>query len=203
MGELYEFDSFRVDAVRRVLLRDGKPVPMSNKAFDLLLILVRERERVLDKEELLDKIWPDTTVEESNLTVAMSGLRKALGEDPTDRRYVVTIPGRGYRFAANVRVVDQPDTESGKLSGAGTDTASRSGRRWQLVAGVAALFIVVGVIVYWRALSPPTLRVLNYTQITNDGADKTTVLTIGSIQPLSGVNYSFPSTTTRIPDGLC
>jgi len=183
MGELYEFDSFRVDAVRRVLLRDGKPVPMSNKAFDLLLILVRERERVLDKEELLDKIWPDTTVEESNLTVAMSGLRKALGEDPTDRRYVVTIPGRGYRFAANVRVVDQPDTESGKLSGAGTDTASRSGGRWQLIAGVAALFIVAGAIVYWRALSPPTLRVLNYTQITNDGADKTTVLTIGSIQP--------------------
>ena len=183
MGELYEFDSFRVDAVRRVLLRDGKPVPMSNKAFDLLLVLVRERHRVLDKDELLDGIWPDTTVEENNLTVAMSGLRKALGEDPTDRRYVVTIPGRGYRFAANVRVVDQPDTESGKLSGAETETATRSGGRWQLVAGVAALFIVAGVIVYWRALSPPTPRVLNYTQITNDGADKITVLTIGSIQP--------------------
>ncbi len=105
MSELYEFESFRMDAVRRVLLRDGKPVPMSNKAFDLLLVLVRERERILDKEELLDKIWPDTTVEENNLTVAMSGLRKALGEEPTDRRYIVTIPGRGYRFAAEVRVL--------------------------------------------------------------------------------------------------
>jgi DNA-binding winged helix-turn-helix (wHTH) protein/Tol biopolymer transport system component len=183
MSELYEFGSFHVDTIRRVLLRDGKPVPMSNKAFDLLLVLVRERQRVLDKEELLDKIWPDTTVEESNLTVAMSGLRKALGEDPTDRRYIVTIPGRGYRFAANVRVVDQPETESGKLSGAGTERASRSGRRWQLVAGVAALVIVTVVVVYWQASSPPTPRVLNYTQITNDGADKITVLTVGSIRP--------------------
>ena len=103
MGESYEFGPFRVDSLRRVLLRDGKPVRMSNKALDLLLVLVRERERVLDKEELLDKIWPDTTVEENNLTVAMSGLRKALGEEPTDRRYVVTMPGRGYRFAAEVR----------------------------------------------------------------------------------------------------
>ena len=105
MSELYEFGPFRVDANRRVLLRDGKPLSMSNKAFDLLLVLVRDRERVLDKEELLDKIWPDTTVEENNLTVAMSGLRKALGEEPNDRRYIVTIPGRGYRFAADVRVV--------------------------------------------------------------------------------------------------
>ena len=68
MSEQYEFGPFRVDALRRVLSRDGKPVPMSNKAFDLLLVLVRERERVLDKQELLDKIWPDTTVEENNLT---------------------------------------------------------------------------------------------------------------------------------------
>ena len=75
MSELYEFDSFRVDAVRRMLLHDGKPVPIPNKSFDLLLVLVRGRERVFDKDELLDKIWPDTTVEENNLTVGMSGLR--------------------------------------------------------------------------------------------------------------------------------
>jgi len=155
MSEFYEFDSFRMDAVRRVLLREGKPIPMSNKSFDLLLILVRERERILDKEELLDRIWPDTTVEENNLTVAMSGLRKALGEDPTDRRYIVTIPGRGYRFAAEVRAVTQPEavgdttrtrdhTAAQAFQPASSAVASpaTAKRTKQLAILLAALFVV-------------------------------------------------------------
>jgi len=161
MSEFYEFDSFRVDAMRRVLLREGKPVPMSNKAFDLLLVLVRERERVLDKEELLDKIWPDTTVEENNLTVAMSGLRKALGEGPTDRRYIVTIPGRGYRFAAEVRVEQAETVGDGTRAGqhaAGQSfqpassaavSAPTTKRRRQLAVLLAAVFVVVAVACYF------------------------------------------------------
>src|SRR5215470_2708 len=149
MSELFEFGSFRVDPLRRVLLRAGKPVPMSNKAFDLLLVLVRERERVLDKEELLDKIWPDTTVEENNLTVAMSGLRKALGEEPNDRRYIVTIPGRGYRFAADVRVVAPPgkaeegaDSRQPFQSAPASVISTTALRTERLVIGIAVVAVV-------------------------------------------------------------
>jgi len=158
MSELYEFGPFRVDANRRVLLRDGNPVPMSNKAFDLLLVLVGERERVLDKEELLDRIWPDTTVEENNLTVAMSGLRKALGEEPNDRRYIVTIPGRGYRFAAEVRAVASPgkageDADSRQpfqvQSPAPASVPPASAARTKLLAIAVAAVAVVGAASYF------------------------------------------------------
>ena len=85
MNNFYEFGRFRIDLGRRVLLRQGEPVVISNKAIDLLQFLVENRDRVMTKDELLDKIWTGVIVEENNLTVAMSGLRKALGEGPTDR----------------------------------------------------------------------------------------------------------------------
>src|SRR5664279_1006825 len=98
MNSFCEFGPFRIDLGRRVLLRQGEPVVLSNKAFDLLLALIENRDRVMDKDELLDTVWEGAMVEENNLTVAMSGLRKALGEGPADRRYIMTVPGRGYRF---------------------------------------------------------------------------------------------------------
>lgn len=79
MSELYEFGPFFVDGDRRALLRDRTVVAVSNKAFEVLLVLIRDRHRVVEKEELLERVWPDTVVEENNLTVAISGLRKALG----------------------------------------------------------------------------------------------------------------------------
>jgi DNA-binding winged helix-turn-helix (wHTH) protein len=84
MNEMYEFDRFVVDVVRRVLSRNGTPVSVSNKAFDVLAALIRDRQRVVEKEELLREVWPDTIVEENNLTVAVSALRKALGEELSD-----------------------------------------------------------------------------------------------------------------------
>jgi DNA-binding winged helix-turn-helix (wHTH) protein/tetratricopeptide (TPR) repeat protein len=110
MNEMYQFGPFAADAVRRVLSRDGTPVSLSNKAFEVLIMLIQERHRVVEKEELLSRVWPDTIVEENNLTVAVSALRKALGEESSDRRYVVTVPGHGYRFAADVRVVSDVGT---------------------------------------------------------------------------------------------
>lgn len=100
---IYEFGSFRIDTVRRLLLRDGEVVQLTPKAFDTLLALVEHTDRVLEKEELLRMVWPDTVVEERNLTVNISTLRKTLGEAATEHRYIVTLPGRGYRFAAPVR----------------------------------------------------------------------------------------------------
>ena len=113
MSEYYKFGDFQIDAVKRQLLRNDTPIPVSGRAFDLLLVLIEARDRVATKDELLQKVWPDTIVEENNLTVAMSGLRKALGRGVQDPRYILTVPGRGYRFIAEVWT-DQHSLESEK-----------------------------------------------------------------------------------------
>src|SRR5262252_5290240 len=94
----YEFASFRIDEGRRLLHRDQRVVPLTSKVFETLLLLVRNRHRVLQKDELMKLLWPATHVEEGNLAVNVSLLRKALGDSPNDHRFIVTIPGRGYRF---------------------------------------------------------------------------------------------------------
>ena len=101
--DVFEFDDFRLDAVERILRRGGAAVPLTPRVFDTLLYFVRHHGRVLEKDELMREIWPDAIVEENNLTQNVSTLRQALGEAGGARRYIVTIPGRGYRFAAHVR----------------------------------------------------------------------------------------------------
>ena len=103
----YEFGPFRIDPHRQLLLRSGEPVPLTSKAFETLLVLVQHSEKLVSKDELMKQLWPDTFVEESNLTQHISMLRKALGESPQDRRYVVTMPGRGYRFAERVKEISE------------------------------------------------------------------------------------------------
>ena len=107
--EFYAFDHFLVDAVKCVLVRDGQPVPLTPKAFEILLVLLRQPGRVLKKEELIQLVWPDAFVEENNLPRNISALRKALGEEPTEHKYIVTVPGQGYRFVADVRELEAPD----------------------------------------------------------------------------------------------
>jgi DNA-binding winged helix-turn-helix (wHTH) protein/tetratricopeptide (TPR) repeat protein len=104
----YEFGPFRVDTQRCLLLREGEPIALSPKAFETLLVLVENNGRVMKKEELISRIWPNSFVEEGNLTQNIFVLRKALGEGPNDHRYIVTIPGQGYRFVAPVTAVPQP-----------------------------------------------------------------------------------------------
>src|ERR1700691_6394222 len=99
----YEFGPFRLDVAERMLLGKGQAVNISPKAFDLFFVLVRKAGRVVDKEELMREVWPDTFVEENNLTVNISARRKALGKAPLDKHYIQTVPRRGYRFAASVR----------------------------------------------------------------------------------------------------
>ena len=108
--QLLEFGPFRVDPEQRLLLRDLQPIALSPKAFDLLLVLVSRSGQVVLKDDLMKQLWPDTFVEESNLGQHVFQLRKALGERPQDHAYIVTIPGRGYRFAHQVRTLDA-DTE--------------------------------------------------------------------------------------------
>ena len=100
---IYEFDDFRVDSGRRLCLgRDGRPIPLTPKAFDTLIYLVQHTNVVIGKETLMRAIWPDTAVEENNLNQSISALRRALGEKRAEHRYIVTVPGRGYRFVAPV-----------------------------------------------------------------------------------------------------
>ena len=96
----YRFGPYHLDEAERLLLRNGVKVPITPKVFDTLLILVQNAGKVMTKERLLQKVWPDTFVEEANLSVNVAALRKALGE--SDSEYIETLPKRGYRFVATV-----------------------------------------------------------------------------------------------------
>ncbi len=108
-GELpvYEFGDYRVDAGNLLLSRAGSPVPLTPKVFDTLLLLVKRSGEVLEKDALLRAIWPDTIVEENNLNQNISTLRRIFGESRGENRYIATVPGRGYRFIPEVRIVSQ------------------------------------------------------------------------------------------------
>ena len=97
---LYEFGSCVLDTAKRQLSRGGQAVPLAPKAFDLLLLLVESGGRALSKAELMQSLWPDTFVEEANLSYQMSTLRKALGDDGA--RWIETVPKHGYRFAGEL-----------------------------------------------------------------------------------------------------
>ena len=112
---LYAFGAFRLDADERVLFGEGGAVPLTPKAFDTLLALVENSGHVLGKEELMKRVWPDSFVEENNLAQNISALRKALGEESGGRKYIETVPRRGYRFVADVS--GGPDARAGRESG--------------------------------------------------------------------------------------
>jgi TolB-like protein/DNA-binding winged helix-turn-helix (wHTH) protein/Tfp pilus assembly protein PilF len=152
---IYEFGPFRLIPAERQLLRDNQPVSVAGKSFDLLVVLVENSGRLVEKEELLERIWPDSFVEEANLSVNMTALRRVLGEGHDDNRYVETVPRHGYRFVAEVKerwengapgvgmeIPAQPaaDLETA-LPAAPTGSSGGSIRRWPLI--VAGLLIVL------------------------------------------------------------
>ncbi|MBV8570409.1 MAG: winged helix-turn-helix domain-containing protein, partial [Acidobacteriaceae bacterium] len=98
----YEFGPYRLEPVEHRLLRDGQPVSLTPKAFELLLYLVENHGRLVLKDQIMKAVWPGSFVEESNLTVCISALRKALGKDDTGLQYIETVPKKGYRFAVPV-----------------------------------------------------------------------------------------------------
>jgi DNA-binding winged helix-turn-helix (wHTH) protein/Flp pilus assembly protein TadD len=144
---LYEFGSFHLDGAERLLLRDGKLVPLAPKAFDTLLALVESQGRVLEKDEILKAIWPDTFVEEGSLAQNISILRKALGEDPTGLQYIQTIPKRGYRFVAPVRLAgESPASEPPAAAG-----SNRASRRYVLAAAAAVAIAAAAILIWQRS----------------------------------------------------
>src|SRR5215212_5288071 len=109
-NHLYEFGPFRLDPVKRRLLRDGEPVPLTPKAFDTLLALVQQSGRTVEKDDLMRRVWPGAVVEENNLNQNITALRKCLGDSRQESRYIATIPGLGYRFVAEVKSVAEVKT---------------------------------------------------------------------------------------------
>jgi Tol biopolymer transport system component/DNA-binding winged helix-turn-helix (wHTH) protein len=123
--QLFKFGEFQLDTLKRVLLQDNTPVQLPSRAFDVLLALVEHNQTIIDKEELMQLVWGERVVEENNLTRHISTLRKVLDESPNDHRYIVTVPGRGYSFVAEVVEVSAnglrvgPETQNGQMSAVG------------------------------------------------------------------------------------
>jgi DNA-binding winged helix-turn-helix (wHTH) protein/Tfp pilus assembly protein PilF len=111
-SNLYEFDQFRLDLVEKALWKDGAAVPLTPKAFDTLVILVERSGRLVEKDELMKQLWPDTFVEENSLSQNIYLVRKALGEESQGTRYIETVPRRGYRFVAPVKEVSSGDASA-------------------------------------------------------------------------------------------
>jgi len=122
---MYEFGPFRLDAGTRRLLCGGEPVALTAKAFDTLLTLVEHRGRLVEKDELMQWLWPDRAVEDANLTQTVFLLRKVLGEGPGEHTYIATIPRRGYQFVAAVQEVAavEPATASASIEFPGSKPA--------------------------------------------------------------------------------
>jgi DNA-binding winged helix-turn-helix (wHTH) protein/tetratricopeptide (TPR) repeat protein len=166
---LYAFGPFLLDTRERRLLRDGEVVPLTLKAFDLLQVLVENQGHLLHKEELLKRVWPDAVVEENNLTVTISALRKALGEGPTDRQYIETVPRRGYRFVAEFRA-------SSESTEAARGPQQRRARAFAL-GGMVSVALAVAAALVWvgkrsSPAAPPvpvrSMAVLPFRSLTND-----------------------------------
>lgn len=109
LGEKFQFGEFQVDPLMRTLRRSEEVVTLNRRAFDVLIYLIQNPGRVLSRDELLKNVWPDTFVDENSLAQSISSLRRALEEKPGDNSYIVTLPGRGYQFVSQVKVIAPPD----------------------------------------------------------------------------------------------
>jgi TolB-like protein len=120
---IYQVGEFHIDTRRRLLLsaREGTPIPLAHKVFEALLYLVEHRGELLEKATLMNALWPDAVVEENNLNQVITTLRRVLGERRGEHRFIVTVPGQGYRFVANVEIrsamPETPETPSASTAG--------------------------------------------------------------------------------------
>ncbi|HEV8140771.1 MAG TPA: winged helix-turn-helix domain-containing protein [Pyrinomonadaceae bacterium] len=173
--KVFEFGPFRLDCAERVLLRDGQTVPLTLKAFDVLLVLVEKNGHLVEKDELMNRVWPGSFVEEGNLKVTVSMLRKALDDNQPENRFIETVPRRGYRFVASVRELSTETAEvivrertTATITVEGGETSARPAERkalvaqernrrrvWQVgIAGAAVLGLAIAGLYVWRNRAP-------------------------------------------------
>ncbi|HYP49763.1 MAG TPA: transcriptional regulator, partial [Pyrinomonadaceae bacterium] len=112
--KLYEVGEFCLDVDRNLLLQNDEIVPLTHKALETLAVLVENNGRIVEKDEIISRVWQDTFVEEGSLTRNISTLRKVLGEEPGSNRYIETIPRRGYRIVAKVQNICDADASAEK-----------------------------------------------------------------------------------------
>jgi TolB-like protein/DNA-binding winged helix-turn-helix (wHTH) protein/Flp pilus assembly protein TadD len=159
----YEFDGFRVDPVRRMLIgADGHPIRLKPKVFDTLLYLVEHPHELLDKRTLLKAVWPNVVVEENNLNQAISTLRRVLGERPEDHRFILTEPGRGYRF---VETIHRRTHESGA---AAVRKGHRNGWLFASAAVLAVALLAVGMLSFVDQRNLRSIAVLPFENLSAD-----------------------------------
>ena len=188
-GYLYRFGQFALDSRKRRVSRADSPISLTPKAFDVLLFLAQNPNRLVTKEELLQAVWGNTFVEEGNLTQYISHLRKALGDNSEDTRLIVTIARKGYQFTADVTVAEAAAVQvsTAESSLADTQPALRSPadepvpkapRHWWKAAfvGASAVLLVLVCFASWRHLGGMTpsrsqkimLAVLPFENLTGD-----------------------------------
>jgi len=169
--KFYSFNGFQIDPGRKILVRlpDSEPVTLTHKAFQVLSVLVANHGKLVSKNDLMSRVWQDSFVEEANLTQTISVLRKALGEKPSQHRFIVTESGRGYRFVAPVAEIktDQVGEENPAepvvaLPAAVHDPNYRKPYVY-VIAGVMLVSIVIGVGLFWnspdaKSLAPSSAR---------------------------------------------
>ena len=156
---VYEFHNFRVDVAKRLIYGEtGGTLPLSPKVFDTLLYLIENRRKVVEKDELMKAIWNDTVVEENNLNKNISILRRALGEKPGEHRFIVTVPGHGYRFVPEVKVIENDgiasriDVRSPENLRDESSAPPRSSRKHYaaVLIGILAVASALAAFYWWR-----------------------------------------------------
>jgi DNA-binding winged helix-turn-helix (wHTH) protein/Flp pilus assembly protein TadD len=170
---VYKFGPFRVDPEKEVLLRSDEAVPLAPKAFQLLLVLMRHSKQVVTKDDLLKTIWPDTFVEEANLTRNVFLLRKALGESPQDHQYIVTVPGRGYRFAEDVQLIPEREVDIVAASHSTVQVQVKETKPWGWVVAATILVLSAAGGISWFLLHRKPVLTEKDTVVLADFANST------------------------------
>jgi TolB-like protein/DNA-binding winged helix-turn-helix (wHTH) protein len=158
---VYRFNGFRVDPARRLLFgADGHPIPLKPKVFDTLLYLVERPGELVEKQVLLECVWPHVVVEENNLNKAISTLRQVFGETRDEHRFIVTEPGRGYRFVASVETLpagaaEPPDTDAAPSPTTRQSLESKRPQPNVAAVSIAAACAAAAIGVYWFTTVPP------------------------------------------------
>jgi len=182
--ESYEFDEFRLIPGEGLLLRKGEPVPLAPKAFETLLFLVRQRGHLVQKADLMDKVWGDAFVEENALSKCVWSIRNALGEDPKSAKFIQTVPKRGYRFVADVRVsadggaiTDMLSSSSATSSLSSSAPVERPARFRSVLISTVAIALVLGLSAWafreWLPIpgNRPVVKSLTVVPLENSSGD--------------------------------
>jgi len=214
----YHFDHFAVNERNRELFCDGQLVTLTPKAFDILIVFLKNPDRLLEKDELIEKVWDSKFVEEGNLARNVSTLRKALGGDAHDHRYIVTVPGRGYRFVAEVQqgaATDAQAQETDSPFGSAETNTDPGGRHRAISIVIASIIVVLGIAawVVYRERRPAgvdtasirSIAVLPLRNLSGDPAndyfsDGVTESLADALSKIDGLKVISPGSTMKMRD---